>query len=166
MTNDDLGATGVSPVAPTSAAPNGTAPTDGTARAFTESLLKSVLKNVFTEGGDPKYLMVGPFNKQTVSSFTGNATRFDKSEDKRLIASIDYYMSDFGELHVVPNRFQRERTAWVLDMDYWCVAYLRGFQTQLLAKTGDSEKRMLIVEYGLKSKNEKASGAIRDITAS
>jgi hypothetical protein len=59
MTNDDLGATGVSPVAPTSAAPNGTAPTDGTARAFTESLLKSVLKNVFTEGGDPKYLMVG-----------------------------------------------------------------------------------------------------------
>ena len=33
-----------------------------------------------------------------------------------------------------------------------------------LAKTGDAEKRMLLVEYGLKVKNEAALGVIADLT--
>lgn len=140
--------------------------TDGTVRAFTESLLKNVLKSVFTAGGDPTMLMVGPFNKQVVSSFTGNATRFDKSEDKKLIASIDVYASDYGELKVVPNRFQRERTAHVLDLEYWAVSYLRPIQVTDIAKTGDSEKKFMVVEYGLESRNEAASGVIADLTTS
>ena len=140
--------------------------TDGTQRAFTESLLKNVLKSVFTAGGDPTMLMVGPFNKQVVSSFTGNATRFDKSEDKKLIASIDVYASDYGELKVVPNRFQRERTAHVLDLEYWSVSYLRPIQVSDIAKTGDSEKKFMVVEYGLESRNEGASGVIADLTTS
>jgi len=140
--------------------------TDGTTRAFTESLLKNVLKSVFSAGGDPTMLMVGPYNKQVVSSFTGNATRFDKSEDKKLIASIDVYASDYGELKVVPNRFQRERTAHVLDLEYWSVSYLRPIQTSDIAKTGDSEKKFMVVEYGLESRNEAASGVIADITTS
>ncbi len=140
--------------------------TDGTTRAFTESLLKTVLKSVFTAGGDPTMLMVGPYNKQVVSSFTGNATRFDKSEDKKLIASIDVYASDYGELKVVPNRFQRERTAHVLDLEYWSVSYLRPIQVTDIAKTGDSEKKFMVVEYGLESRNEAASGVIADLTTS
>ncbi len=140
--------------------------TDGTTRPFTESLLKNVLKSVFTAGGDPTMLMVGPFNKQVVSSFTGNATRFDKSEDKKLIASIDVYASDYGELKVVPNRFQRERTAHVLDLEYWSVSYLRPMQVSDIAKTGDSEKKFMVVEYGLESRNEAASGVIADLTTS
>lgn len=40
---------------------------------------------------------------------------------------------------------------------------LRPMQTVDLAKTGDSEKRMLIAEYGLIVKNEAASGAVFDL---
>lgn len=158
-TNNSLGASGVAPVPSTN-----TAPTDGTQRAFTESLLKTVHQLIFTAGGNAQTLMVGPSQKQTVSTFTGNATRFDKSEDAKLYAAIDVYVGDFGTIKVIPNRFQRNRTAFLLDMDFWALNYLRSFQTVELAKTGDAEKRMLIVEYGLQSNQEAASGAIRDLS--
>lgn len=160
-TNNSLGATGAAPN-PT----NNTAPTDGTQRAFTESQLKSVLQLCFETGGEPDTIMVGSFNKQVLSTFTGNATRMDKSEDKKLVTSIDIYVSDFGELKVVPNRFQRGRTAFVLQMDMWELDYLRPFQTVELAKTGDADKFMLLTEFGLRSKEEGASGAVRDLTTS
>lgn len=156
--NDDLGASGVSPNYISN-----TAPTDGTQRAFTEALLKNVLQLIFVEGGDPDTIMVGPSQKQTFSTFTGNTTKFDKSEDKSLTASIDIYISDFGTLNVVPNRFQRARTAFILQMDKWALCYLRPMKTEDLAKTGDADKKMLVCEYTLESRQEKASGAVRDL---
>lgn len=160
-TNDSLGAGGASPdyVA-------NTAPTDGTQRAITESLLKEVLRLSFTEGGNPDCIMCGPFNKQKISEFTGGATRIDDSEDMKLTAAVDVYRSDFGTLKVYPNRFQRERTVFVLDKSYWSVNYLRPFRQEELAKTGDSEKRFIVVEYALEAKQEKSSGAIRDVLSS
>ena len=158
-TNDDLGASGASPTG------DGTdARTDGTQRALTEASLKSVIKNVWNAGGNPSIIMVGPFNKQKISGFTGGSTRFDASEDKTLYTSIDVYSSDFGDLEVVPNRFSRDRDAWVLDMDYWSVGFLRDFTMHELSKTGDSEKRQLLVELSLISRNEAASGLVADLT--
>jgi len=159
-TNDDFNAAdGASPTG------DGTdARTDGTQRAMTEDMLKSVIKNVWNAGGNPSIVMVGPFNKQKISGFTGGSTRFDASEDKTLYTSIDVYSSDFGDLEVVPNRFSRDRDALVLDMDYWSVGFLRDFTMHELSKTGDSEKRQLLVELSLISRNEGASGGVFDLT--
>jgi len=110
--------------------------------------------------------MTGPFNKQKVSGFTGGSTRFDAGEDRTLYASIDIYSSDFGDLEVVPNRFSRERDAYVLDMEYWGVAMLRDFTMHELSKTGDTEKRQLLVEMTLESRSEAASGLVADLTSS
>ena len=158
-TNVDAGAGG-------SGAGNGAARTDGTQRAFTESQLKSMIRKVWTEGGDPSMVMVGAFNKQKLSGFTGGATRMDDAENKRLVSAIDVYESDFGALQVVANRFSRARSAYVLSPDMWSAAYLRDFQMVDLAKTGDADKKALLVEYTLCSKNEKASGGIFDLTTS
>ena len=140
--------------------------TDGTQRAFTETQLKNVLQQVWTSGGNPTVLMVGAFNKVVASGFSGGATRLDKAEDKKIYAAVDVYVSDFGEIKIVPNREQRARDALVLDMDYWKVAYLRPFFTQDLSVTGDSIKKQLIVEYTLEACNEKASGIVADLTTS
>lgn len=140
-----------------------TAPGAGTARAFTESLLKSQLQSIWTAGGNPTMLMVGGTQKQNVSTFTGNATRMDDSKDKKLYASIDVYVSDFGTLNVVPNRFQSSSVAFNLDLNYWQMNTLRPFQTIELAKTGDADKFLLLTEYGLQSSQEAASGQIRDL---
>jgi hypothetical protein len=161
-TNDNLAGDGTSPTAN-----NGSdARNDGTQRAMTEDMLKDVIKNVWNAGGNPSVVMVGPFNKQKISGFTGGSTRFDASEDKTLYTSIDVYSSDFGDLEVVPNRFSRDRDALVLDMDYWSVGFLRDFTMHELAKTGDAEKRQLLVELTLISRNEAASGGVFDLTTS
>jgi len=159
-TNDVMGTSG------TSGAAGNTAATDGTQRVFTESLLKSVIKSVWNAGGNPTMIMVGPFNKQKLSGFTGNSTRFDAGADATLYTSVDVYASDFGQLQVVPNRFSRDRDAWVLDMDFWGVAFLRDFSMHDLAKTGDTEKKQLLLEATLESRNEAASGCVADLTTS
>ena len=161
-TNDVMSAAG----SPASGGAGNTARTDGTQRVFTEAQLKSVIKSVWNSGGNPQIVMVGPFNKQKLSGFTGNSTRFDAGADATLYTSVDVYASDFGQLQVVPNRFSRDRDAYVLDMDFWGIAFLRDFSMHELAKTGDTEKRQLLVEATLESRNEAASGLVADLTTS
>lgn len=152
----------------TSGYPNAAA-TDGSSdalREFTETLLKSVIQSVWSEGGDPSILMVGPTQKQKVSTFTGIAAqRYMAPNDapSTIIGAADVYISDFGSIQVVPNRFQRDRSAFVLDPEYAAVSFLRDFEVIDIAKTGDSEKKEIIVEYGLEISNEAAHGVIADI---
>lgn len=158
-TNGSYGASGAAPV-PSS----NTAATDGTQRAFTEAMLKDVLLQCFNSGGTPTVAMFGAFNRQVASSFSGNATRMKEAEDKKLVATINVYVSDFGDIKLIPNRFQRARTGFVLDMDYWKLGVLRPIQQEQLAKTGDSDKTQIIAEYTLIAGQEAASGVIRDLT--
>ena len=142
----------------------GTLRTDGTQRAFTEAQLKDVVKQCWDNGGDPSMIMLGSFNKQKLSGFTGGSTKMTQADDKRLVAAIDIYESDFGSMTVVPNRFSRSRDCFVLSPDMWSVAFLRDFQLMDLAKTGDAQKKAMLAEYTLVSKNEAASGAVFDLT--
>jgi len=161
-TNDDAAGDGASPTGDGS-----DARTDGTQRAFTEDMLKSVMSSVWTAGGNPSVLMVGAFNKQKVSGFAGIAAqRYMAPADgpTTIIGAADVYMSDFGTLSVVPNRFQRARDAWVLDTEMAAVCNLRPIQKVDLAKTGDASKAMLIWEGGLEVSNEAAHGLIADLT--
>jgi hypothetical protein len=145
--------------------PTGTR-TNGTRRDFTEAMLKDVVQQCWTEGATPRILMVGPANKQTVSGFPGIAQQRHNATGAKpttIVAAADIYVSDFGNLSVVPNRFMRQGDAFVLDPEYAEMVYLRPFKQEELAKTGDAEKRMLIVEWGLKIKQEKAHGLITDL---
>lgn len=137
--------------------------TKGTAIAFTEARLKSVLQKIFTAGGEADSILLPPAAKQTFSTFTGNATRFDKSEDAKLYASVDVYVSDFGELKAIPSRFQDANDVFVLQSDKWAISYLRPFQTIELAQTGDAMQRELVVEWTVESRAPKANGAIYDV---
>ena len=139
------------------------AATDGTTRAITETLLKSVIADCWDAGAEPSVVMCGSGAKQTISTFTGNATRYKEAEDSKLNAAIDVYVSDFGELQIVPSRFQRSRDVFVLDPNYASVAYLQTAKQEPLAKTGHSERRLISVEYGLQVSSEKAHGIIADI---
>ena len=142
--------------------------TDGTQRAFTEAMLKDVMQQAWTAGGNPSVLMVGPYNKTVASGFAGIAeTRVAGGDSQTtIIGAADVYVSDFGNISFVPNRFQRERDAFLLDPEYASVCYLRPIQQIELAKTGDAEKRMVIAEFGLKVLNEAAHGIVADLTTS
>jgi len=165
-TNGDFGTGG------SAGASGTTARTNGTNRTFTEDILKTVIKEVFESGGSPKILMVTPAHKQTVSAFAGIAAqRYMAPSDAptTIIGAADIYLSDFGSVSCVPNRFMlsgnsANDVAFVLDPEYAAVAYLRPFQTNELAKNGDSDRTQLLVEYTLEVKNEAAHGICADLS--
>jgi len=144
------------------------APTDGTQRAMTEAMLKSVVQSMYSNGGDPKFLMVGPHVKTVVSGFAGIAAQRYQAPDgpTTIIGAADVYVSDFGSISVVPNRFSRARDAYVIDPDMVEMATLRPIQSEELAKTGDAQKHMLLSEYGLQVNNEAGLGVVRDLSTS
>ncbi len=139
---------------------------DGTQRAFTEAQLKNVFQLIWTAGGKPDVVMLGGFNKQVMSTFTGRATPTEDAKSKKIVAAVDAYESDFGTVKVVANRFMRSRDCLVLQMDMWGCAYLRKFVSTELAKTGDSDRFQILSEYTLEARNEKASGGVFDLTTS
>jgi len=142
--------------------------TDGSTRTFTETILKDVISKVFVSGGTPSALFVSPALKQVVSGFTGLAAQryqVPTSGQATILAGADLYQSDFGVLQIVPNRFMRTRDALVLDPEYAALAYLRPFQTNELAKAGDSDKTQILAELTLEVRNEAAHGGAFDLTA-
>jgi len=146
-----------------------TARTDGTQRAMTEAMLKTVVQSMWNEGGKPKMVMVGPHVKTVISGFSGIAgQRFNVEGNKpgTIIGAADIYVSDFGNLSIVANRFQRARDAFVLDPDLCAVATLRPMKQVKLSKTGDAEKRMVLVETSLKVLQEKGLGLVADLSTS
>jgi len=140
--------------------------TDGTQIAFTENRLKSVLQKCWTNGGKPTKIFTGAGNKQQFSTFTGRSSPIEQASSKKITASVDAYESDFGKLSVVPDRFMRTRDVLILEMDKWAIAYIkdRNMVSIPLARTGDSERRSVVTEYALVSRNEKASGGVFDCT--
>lgn len=161
-TNTSISGTG-SPADPTG---DGTdARTDGDQRAFTEALLTGVLETCYTNGAMPSMLLASPYNRSVFSGFSGNADQVQHgNEDKRVVATAKVYEGDFHTLTVMPSRELRSRDVLLIDPSYWEILYLRPAFTEKLAKTGDSEKEHVIMEYTLKSRNQKANGGIFDLT--
>jgi hypothetical protein len=146
--------------------------TSTTGRTFTETLLKGVMQSAFVNGGNPTILMLGPYNKGQFSNATNfpgiatlrsNVAQNSKDAMATVIGAADVYLGDFGTLQVVPNRFQRERDAYLIDPEYLALATLRPLSSHELAKTGDSEKRQLLQEITLEVKNEAAHGVVADL---
>lgn len=151
----------------TSGAP-GTAPTAGTTAAFTEATLKSAIAQCWDDGGDPNVIMVRSVDKQLASAFTGIATQYRDNPQvgpATILGAADVYVSDFGTHQIVANRFMPAGNVYVLDMEYWSVSYLRPIQQESLAKTGDSDRAMLLAEYTLCAKEPDSSAKIYTTTS-
>jgi Family of unknown function (DUF5309) len=149
-------------------------PTDGTQRAFSQALLDAAALGTAALGEMPKLIMAPPVQKQKFSTFVGAATSQtfipQNSKDRTIIQGADYYKGDFGEYEVVPNYIMqiastpRTREVYLLNPDFLELVMLRDVQTQVLAKTGDSEKRAVLAEWTLKVGNEAAHAVIADLT--
>ena len=111
-------------------------------------------------------LMVGPYNKTVVSTLGGRGIAREIVDTNTAGSNVTVFATDFGDLQCSANRFQRERDAFLIDPEYFKVAYLRNFQVETLGKTGDATSKFVIVECGLESTQEASSGLIADLTTS
>lgn len=147
---------------------------NGTQRLFSEDLLLDVHQEIWTSGGDPSMLVVGPYNRRISSSFSGVYTsggdaQVDRRQDtggKKLTTVINVYVGPFGELTVVPDRFSSARDAMLLDPEYFALAFLDEPFYEDLAKTGDHQKGHIITEYSLEMCNPSAHGTVADLNTS
>lgn len=158
--NDSRGANG------SDGSSTGASASSGTQRTFTEALLKTVLQLCYTAGGNPDTISANVVNRQKISGFGGNQTRYGQAESRELIATVGLYVSDFGSHKVVCNRFQRERDVLVYESDKWAAAFLRPFVETELAKTGDAETKNVLAEWTLVARNQASSGIVADCTTS
>lgn len=161
-TNTSMGSGGANP-APLS----NTAPTDGTTRAFTETLLKDVLKLMFDNGSpdmDSIYALIPSAQRTTFDGFLAGQTRFDRAEDKSLTATLEVYIGPFGRVKAVNARHMRSREVFLLNREYAKLGVLRRMSAKPLGVRGDAEERLINCEWTLIVNNEKAHGAIRDLT--
>lgn len=154
----------------TSGAPT-VANTAGTNRTFTEALLKTSMQNVFTNSGTmPTVLALTPSHKSTFSGFTGIAVnRLDlkKPDQAKIIGGADLYVSDFGNLTVVPNYIMATSAndvAWILNPEYYGVATLQPFSSVPLAKTGHTDKELVSMELCTVVTSETAQAKIDNLT--
>jgi hypothetical protein len=116
-------------------------------------------------------LFVTPAQKVVASTFTGIATRYrdvPANQQAQIVNAADVYVSDFGIIQIVPDRFipnsDNDDCAFLIDTEMASVAYLRPFQTNELAITGDATNTQLLVEYTLQVNNQAAHGIIADLT--
>lgn len=158
--NVDFGATGANPTTVGS-----TARTDGTLRSIAESNVKTVLAAAYTNTGrNPKLAFMSAAHKQAFSTFTGNVTRFVDvgSRQAKLETAYEVYVSDFGEVKLIPDLQMRSRDIIFINPEYIALAYLRAFQKVPLSKTGDSDRIALYAEYTLEMRNEAGHAAVYD----
>lgn len=140
--------------------------TAGSNRLFSEALLLDVLEKTYNEGGEPNQVQVTPSHSVIVAGFaatSGRQRNFDTGT--KIVNAVDVYVSPFGEVSVVNNRFLQANTCLVLDTEYWSRAVLRPVQTIQLSKVGDSDKRQMLTELTLVCESDVASGKIDALTA-
>jgi hypothetical protein len=140
--------------------------TAGSNRSFSEALLLDVLEKTYNEGGEPNQVQVTPSHSVIVAGFaaaSGRQRNFDTGT--KIVNVVDIYVSPFGEVSVVPNRFLQANTCLVLDTEYWSRAVLRPIQTIQLARVGDSDQRQMLTELTLVCESDVASGKIDALTA-
>ena len=145
----------------------GTAGTDGTATAFVEADLKSALQQAWSQGGTTDVILMPAVLKNEFNAFTGIATRFRDvtgNQQAGIVGAADVYVSSFGNHKAVLSRYMRASAVLCLDTSTWGLAWLDPIHMEQIAKSGDSEKRMIVGEYTLVAKTPTANTKLTNVT--
>lgn len=178
-TNDYMGAGGASPALSntTWGAPT-TARTAGTPAAPSEADILNGIRDAFIAGGNPTGIVLSPTQKQNLSNYLiGQSTTPRNAQPYQdlgakpsggatVTGAVGYYVSDFGTLTIYPERFMSNLHIFILDFEQWCMRYLDGIFVEKLGKDGDYERKHMIADAMLQSKQEAASALVTDLNTS
>ena len=166
------------------------AATSGTSQPSTGSLaltdIDSVMQKIYEQGGTATSIMVSPKLRRDFSDLMVSDTgvKRELGTSGQLRQSVDVYMSDFGDLMVVPNYIMglansiqltnsagspgnlgattnmADKSALIYDPMYFAIANLRPLQEVDVGQKGDSTVGMMVEEFTLEVRNPKGCGAI------
>jgi Family of unknown function (DUF5309) len=127
--------------------------TAGNQIQVTEQMLGDAMQAAYTNGASPSLWIVPPGPKRTISTFTGRSTSQVLVGKTEVVSTIDVIATDFGRIKVAPSRWVAPDIGLLIDPDYAAVSFFRAFRQNLMARTGDAETRMIVVEWGLEMRN-------------
>jgi len=150
------------------------APTPGTKRALSETLIRDVLQDIYVAGGNTAMLMARPpvirlmsaYMFGTTAKIATLQTSTSGASAQTAIGSVNVFVTDFGQVvKMVDNRIQlvddtATSSMYFLDPSHLKQSFMRGYQTDPLGKTGLTDKRMMSCEYSMLVLNEISQGAI------
>lgn len=141
--------------------------TEGTARVLLESYVENALALAWSNGGTPSMGILNAFQKRKFASFSGSSTKTSDGDKRKVTNNVEVYVDPLGtEVRLVPCRQMQTDKIFFFDPEYVAFSTLRDFQTTELAKTGDSMRKQILVEYCLEMRNEKAHAGVYDLTTS
>jgi Family of unknown function (DUF5309) len=168
-----------------------TAVTTASVGAIQLSHVDVLMQSIYEKGGKASKVMLSPANKRAFSSRaqiagahatsstsigSGGNVRRNIDEEGRLRQSVDVYMSDFGEISVVPNYIMGLSSTitgvsqgganffgFVYDPMWFAWATLRPLHEIPLGQLGDSTIGQIVEEGTLECKNPDAVGLITQL---
>ena len=144
--------------------------------------IDAVMQKIYEAGGKASRVMVSPKLRRDFSDLLISDTGVQRNIDDsgKLRQSVDVYMSDFGDLMVVPNYIMglastttdatttqfnaKDSCALVYDPMWFAMATFRPMQEVEVGQKGDSTVGMFVEEWSLEVKNPKGCGAIYGLT--
>jgi hypothetical protein len=138
------------PTTPTTAF---TAVAGGSQIALTEQMLGDAMQKAFANGAKPDNWVVPPAIKRTVSTFEGRGISQVLVGKTEVVATVDIIATDFGRVKVMPSLWIPADVALLLDADFLAVSFFRNFRQFPIAKIGDAETRLIVVEWGVEMRN-------------
>ena len=142
------------------------------------------MQRIYQNGGKANKLMLSPKLRRDFSDLmvTDSGVRRNIDMDGKLRQSVDVYMSDFGDVMVVPNYIMgldrtvsfvnsaatpatvttdiRDFSALLYDSMWFSIATLRPLQEVDVGQRGDSTLGMMVEECTLEVKNPQGCSAI------
>jgi hypothetical protein len=120
---------------------------------ISEAMLGQAMQNAYTNGASPSLWIVPPGPKRTISTFVGRSTTQVLVGKTEVVSTIDVIATDFGRIKVAPSRWVPTDVGLLIDPDYAAVSFFRAFRQYLMARIGDAETRMIVVEWGVEMRN-------------
>lgn len=145
---------------------------DASSGALTESRLLDLLQDIWTAGGKPDTIWVGPRQKRALNNFLIPFVHTSRTEGVAGVV-VGRYESDFGDLNVVLDRYLKPDDLVVTSNEYLGIGPLKGngenraLAFEPLPKRGDFREAMLIGEYTMEVRNNlRAHGWLHSLATS
>ncbi|CAM2951873.1 DUF5309 domain-containing protein [Paenibacillus sediminis] len=120
-------------------------------------------KGGFASGGNYK-IIVGAKQKRAISALDSNKILIAQSENSRG-QKVDHFVSDFGQFEIVLNNNLDAKEAIITDVNRMAIRPLAGreFFHKYLGEQGDYTRGILVGEYTLEFRQEKAHARIKGL---
>lgn len=132
----------------------------GGSSQLSETIFNNLLQTIFESGTVPKVCFVNGWLKRKISAFSTANTRFINAESGKVSNMVSIYMSDFGTIEIMLERYLPKGTGIVMDDSKFRKAWLRKPFVKPLAEVGDLRQYMVVGEFTLEYLNEKAAGIL------